>query len=406
MKLSNGDLVRVPAISIITRPILIRALNRCATWQGHNRYDQLVEIDPPGVIGDEILGMTGEWPFPPLRGVIATQTMRFDGSLLTKPGYDRDTGLVLFNPPPMEPIPEHPTKADALDALAVLNDLLTGFEFEDNVSRSGAISMLMTPVLRGMMPAAPIHFVTKPDAGSGGSYLQDLMSAIAIGERCPTISLTLHNDEENEKRLSAVALPGPAIIAIDNFTGTLMGNFFCQLIERPMPLVRLLGKSEMVAIPNNHCVVSNGINIAIGIDAVRRGVRIGLDPNVENPSERTFTRDPVAEVLADRGPAVRAALIIARAYRVAGMPGRLMPRPSFEVWSDNVRSPLVWLNWPDCDESLATARAADPHTGRLFAVIAAWAETLKVGQGYFTSELVAEASECIPHSADRTRPEL
>ena len=58
------------------------------------------------------------------------------------------------------------------------------------------------------MPVAPIHFITKPDAGTGGSYLQDLTSAIATGERCLTISLTLNNDEENEKRLSSATIPG------------------------------------------------------------------------------------------------------------------------------------------------------------------------------------------------------
>ena len=49
--------------------------------------------------------MIGEWPFPPLRGVISTQTMRHDGTLLTKPGYDHATGLVLFNPPKLPPMP-------------------------------------------------------------------------------------------------------------------------------------------------------------------------------------------------------------------------------------------------------------------------------------------------------------
>ena len=71
-------------------------------------------------------------------------------------------------------------------------------------SAGGALSMLMTPVLRGMMPAVPFHAINKPDANAGGSYLQDIMSVIATGEKCPTISLTQHNDEENEKRLSGV----------------------------------------------------------------------------------------------------------------------------------------------------------------------------------------------------------
>ena len=257
---------------------------------------------------------------------------------------------MLFNPPPMPAIPDQPTKQDALDALALLNDLLAEVDFaeDDNVSLSGAISMLMTPVLRGMMPVAPMHVVTKPAAGTGGSYMQDITAAIAIGERCPVLSLTLNNDEENEKRLSSAALTGQPIIAIDNFTGTLMGDFLCQLIERPMPQVRLLGKLRA---GDHHRTTTASSPTAttstIGADTVRRTVQISLDANVENPESRTFTRNPVAEVLADRGRYIAAILTIARAYRVAGLPGKLPPRLSFEDWSDNVRSALVWLGWPD-----------------------------------------------------------
>ena len=129
-----------------------------------------------------------------------------------------------------------------------------------------------------MMAVAPMHVITKPEAGTGGSYLQDMTSAIATGERCPVLSLTLKNDEENEKRLSSAALTAQPIIAIDNFTGTLMGDFLCQLIERPMPQVRLLGKSELATIINNHCVIANGNNVTIGADTVRRTSRYSSTP--------------------------------------------------------------------------------------------------------------------------------
>jgi putative DNA primase/helicase len=408
LKLSTGNDVHVPAVAIVTRSMLMRALSRCATWHAYNSEVELVRIDPPADLGDHILGMIGEWPFPPLRGVIATQTMRYDGTLLTQPGYDPATGLVLFNPPPMPAIPDQPTKQNALEALALLRDLLIEVEFAEdgNVSLSGAMSMLMTPVLRGMMNVAPMHVVTKPAAGTGGSYMQDITAAIATGERCPVLSLTLNNDEENEKRLSSAALTGQPIIAIDNMTGTLMGDFLCQLIERPMPQVRLLGRSELVTIANNHCVVSNGNNVTIGADAVRRTVQISLDANVENPESRTFSRDPVAEVLADRGRYVAAVLVIARAFRVAGMPAKLPPRLSFQDWSNNVRSPLAWLGWPDPDESIKAVRAADPISAKLHAVIAAWVSELKVGVGYHTSELVKLADEYRGDGSGRSRPSL
>jgi putative DNA primase/helicase len=270
--------------------------------------------------------------------------------------------------------------------------------------------MLMTPPLRGMMSVVPLHIVNKPAPGTGGSYMQDIMAAIAIGEPCPVISLTLNNDEENEKRLSSAALSGQPIIAIDNMVGTLLGQFLCQLVERPMPQVRLLGKSELITIPNNHTVVSNGNNVAIAADMVRRTLQISLDADEENPESRTFTRNPVAEVLADRGRYIAAILTIVRAYRVAGSPEKLPQRLSFGEWSDNVRSALVWLGWPDCDESISTVRAADPAGAQLHGVIAAWATDLTVSVVYRTSELIKEATEVVyagdGSGGQRKKPDL
>ena len=405
LKLSDGSDVLVPAVVLVTMPMLLRALGRSAHWRKFNSKREKVSIDPPAVVAEQILGMADEWPFPPLRGVIATQTMRYDGTLLTRPGYDPATGFVLFEPPPMPPIPDQPSKGDALEALALLNDLLSEFVFadDDNVSRSAAISMIMTLVLRGAMDVAPMHAITKPEAGTGGSYLQDLAAAIAIGKRCPVISLTA-NDEENEKRLAATALAQQPVVAIDNVSSLLMGDFLCQLIERPELQCRRLGGSELTNVVNSVSVLANGNNLTVGADAVRRVIQIALDANIENPETRTFARNPVAEVLADRGRYVGAVLTIARAYRVASMPDRQPPRPSFERWSDIVRSPLVWLGWPDPVLSVEQVRAEDPVRTRRAAVFSAWVSELLVGIGYQSGELVrlAEATE----NGERARPAL
>ena len=135
-------------------------------------------------------------------------------------------------------------------------------------------------------------------------------------------------------------------------------------------------------------------------------VQIELDADVENPESRTFARDPVAEVLADRGTHIAAILTIARAYRVAGMPGKLTPRLSFEEWSDNVRSALVWLGWPDPDESIKTVRAADPISAKLHGVIAAWAADLTVGKATTPANWSPKRASASPISADRIRPGL
>jgi putative DNA primase/helicase len=109
-----------------------------------------------------------------------------------------------------------------------------------------------------------------------------------------------------------------------------MGDFLCQLIERPLMQGRASGRSDLINVPNSAFMMANGNNLTIDVDAVRRVVQSALDADMEAPENRTFTRNPVAEVLADRGRYVGAVLTIARAYRVAGLPGQLPPRTSFE----------------------------------------------------------------------------
>ena len=159
--------------------------------------------------------MFDEWPFPPLLGVIGTPTLRPDGTLLVCAGYDQATGLVLVNPPPMPAIPDQPTKADAEVALKLLEALLEEFPFvydEDkeqtaahNPNRSVALSLLMTPIVRGIAPVVPAHPVSAPTAGTGKSYLADLASVLAVGDRCAVLAFS-PDPAETEKRLIGAAL--------------------------------------------------------------------------------------------------------------------------------------------------------------------------------------------------------
>jgi hypothetical protein len=403
-KASDGSTVIVPSVMALNNTLLGRVLGQVARWQKIKSTGEIIAIDPPNEVVEQIAVMTDEWPFPPLRGVIDTPTLRPDGSPLQSPGYDPATGYVLFSPPPMPTIPNRPDKADALDALALLNnDLLAEFPFTNNASLSVAMSMLMTPVLRAAMAVAPAHVVTAPEAGTGKSYLQDIASMIATGDRCAVMAMA-EKPEETEKRLIGAALMQFPIIAMDNVNGLLMGDFLCQVTERPVLQIRPLGTSNLLRIANTFTVFINGNNLVIGADAVRRCVQCALDANMEVPEERTFRSNPMALVLADRGKYIAACLTIARAYIGAGRPGRLPPRASYEGWSDVVRSPLVWLGWSDPVETVASIRTDDPIRQQRAAVFAAWAAELTLEIGYQTSELIVKAEAW--GQGERTYPEL
>lgn len=414
-KACDGAVINVPAVAPVPLSLLGRALGMAAEWQrlgGNDEADQNpikeaprpVRCDPPKEVVEQIAAMAGEWPFPPLAGIIGTQTMRPDGSLLTEPGYDLATGLYLAAPPPLPPVPDAPTLEDAQDALATLASLLAEFPFADAASESAGMSMLLTAVLRGALPpAVPMHVVQAPESGSGKSYLADIASVLATGERCAVVTVA-PEQKETESRLIGAALAGYPIIAIDNCNGVLTGDFLAQVTERPLLQIRPLGTSTIFRITNTFTVFANGNNIAVAADLVRRTVLVTLDADMEHPEERKFTGNPIAELQANRGKYIAAALTIARGYLAAGSPNRPVPTPSYERWSDLVRGSLIWLGWADPASSAAVLRAEDPVRAARKALFGAWSRELQVGIGYQTAELIRLASE---HNGDGwVRPDL
>ena len=231
---AHGRRSKVARLAIASADMLVDHLSRYADWTKFDgRMKRDVATDPPRQVALTILARDGEWRFPKLAGVITTPTLRPDGTILSAPGYDPQTQLLLLDPPPLPAIPNAPTKADAAAALDLLNRLLDEFPFVDQASRSVALSGLITPVVRGAMPVAPMHVTSAPIAGSGKSYIIDLAAAICIGQRAPVIAAG-RTEEETEKRLVAALFGGQPIISIDNVNGDLGGDFLCQMIERPI----------------------------------------------------------------------------------------------------------------------------------------------------------------------------
>ena len=216
-------------------------LGKHAVWQRYDgRTKRLVPTNPPTDIAATMLARVGDWTFPSIAGVISAPTMRPDGSLLLNAGYDEGTRLLLVEPPSMPAIPEQPTRDDAAGALRLLEELLTGFPFVDKVAMAVALSAIITPVVRGAFPVTPMHASRAPTAGSGKSYLWDIVAAIATGQLMPVMS-TGASEEETEKRLGAALMKGQPLISIDNINGELGGDALCQIIERPVVDIRILG---------------------------------------------------------------------------------------------------------------------------------------------------------------------
>jgi putative DNA primase/helicase len=352
-----------------------------------------VPTDPPPRVARSLL-QKNQWPFPRVTGVISAPTMRPDGTIIDRPGYDPATQL-WYAPDRhlrVPPISAQPTRADALAALAIFEDLLTGFPFVDDVDKAVAIAALLTPLLRAACDVAPMFLFLAHVAGSGKSYLTDLISTTAHGRKAPAISKAT-TEEELEKRLGALVLAGVSVISIDNCTTNLSGTTLCQVTERQLVSIRILGRSEMPECEYRGAVFANGNNITVEGDLTRRTVVSHLDAGVERPEQRKFAFDPIARVLTDRGAYVAAALTIARAYRASGERVDCDPIASYGRWSKAVREPLIWLGKEDPVRSMDDIREEDPVRAAARELYRLWKECLGLSKAYTAAEVIKAAEK-------------
>jgi putative DNA primase/helicase len=401
---SDGRKVVSPCLVRMDQPGILDCMSQAAYWVAWSSVKNDWEVkDPKEIYARVLLSRYGQWRFPVVAGVIATPTLRPDGSILSEPGYDRATQLYFIRDPglAMPDIPESPTKEDALAALALLEGLLVEFPLVSDVDRAVALSGLITPVVRAAMPVAPLHAFRAPTAGSGKSYLVDLACVIPTGQVCP-VSPANESREEAEKHLTGLLLAGFPVISLDNIDPKeqLGSGLLCQAVERPTIRLRGLGKSDIYHIQATVTAFSTGNNLTVVGDMNRRTIIANLDPGIERPELREFRSKPVDIVAADRGRYVAACLTISRAYLVAGKPGRLPPLASYEAWSDIVRSALVWLGCADPAGSIETTREEDPQLAWLGAVLAGWEQHLGT-QESFTTKQVLESARA---SDDKGRP--
>uniref|UniRef100_I2PZX8 Toprim domain-containing protein n=1 Tax=Desulfovibrio sp. U5L TaxID=596152 RepID=I2PZX8_9BACT len=364
----QGAVVILP----VEKPFLLMVLSRHGCFK---KYDGRAKawriIDPPRPAAEAIMSRSGRWPFPVLRGVVACPTLRADGSLMLAPGFDAASGFYLNHGLTIR-VPENPTKEEAQTALNTLADLLSGFAFVEPVDCAVALALILTAVARPSLNTVPLFSTTAPVRGSGKSTLLDIAAVISTGRRSAVLSATADRDEL-EKRLVGCLLSGDSLINLDNVNGILRSDLLCQATTAEAVKVRPLGSSDQSEVPNSALWACNGNNLSLAGDLSRRALLIRLDPGCERPEERVFAFDPVARAREHRAAYVTAALIVLRAYIVAGRPDMsLAPFGSFECWSGLVRSTLVWLGTADPCDSRGEILEDDPEVAMLRTLLAAW----------------------------------
>ncbi len=366
---------RETRVQEINNPALVRALAGAATWERFDaRAADWVRIDPPARTVAVLFDSTAYNHLAVLNGLTRQPYLRPDLSLMSTAGYDAATGLFGVFDAREFLVTDHLTREQAIDALSLLKNLLSEFNFASAVDQAAALSAILTAAIRPSLAHAPMFHVRAHMVGSGKSYLCELITAFATPQRgTPTVFPA--DDEECRKLLLAELLRAPAVIEFDNLTGDLIAHkSLCTALTSEHMSGRILGVSKTATVNTRVLILSSGNNVGPVQDMTRRCININLDPGCEVPAARSFTHpDLVKDVLRERGRYVTGALTIVRAWIDAGRPkASCKPMAGYGDWSDLCQQPLLWLGLSDPTESVFVAMADDPDRELLGRLLGAW----------------------------------
>jgi hypothetical protein len=421
----RGGLVAEP---LGVNGVVLEAHEVARPFERRTRGDALVEVDVtlPERAARLYLDMRGRWGLRPLDGIAAAPLLSADGSMRVADGYDPATRLWCERMPADVAVPEAPTEADALAALARLRRWSRTFAFADAETvmdpdlgvavvdlrappghdESAALAALLTAVCRPSLWLAPGVMVAAPSysgAGTGKGLLVRSWCLVAYGAH-PRAMTAGATPEEMEKRIAAALVGAEATLFLDNVNATaLRSDTLASCITERPAYVRPLGSSTTVPLNPSCFVAVTGNGLRPSEDLARRFVIVELDAKTEDPEARPFRSDHLRGTLSARADLLEAALTVWRWGRQTMLrPGK--PLGSFGDWCSWVRDPLLALGCRDPAERIVKAKANDPRRRAVVELFTAWADAH--GQAEVTAAGLAESVRAVVDPMGRGRQYL
>lgn len=387
----GGALTRVrldergrPIVEGMAADVVRHRLARVADTVRVNQDGERKPVFPPlEAVRD--LAAAGGWPgFPPLEAVVEIPTLRPDGSVHHKPGYDLQTRLLHVPAPGLEvpTIPTVPDGDDVAQAVKLIDEALCDFPFDTPSDRANAVAAMLTPIVRPAIDGqVPLVLIDAPEPGTGKGLLVNLVSVIATGRPASMRPLAAHDDEVR-KMITSTLAEGPTIVALDNIEDAIRSPSLASVLTSDEWADRILGRSETVKLPNRATWMATGNNLQVGGDLARRCYRIRLDARQARPYTRPSSSFRHPDLLhwahQRRGELIAALLTIARHWYAQGQPDvDVPPLGGFTPWARQAGSILAAAGITGFLENLSQFHAeADRDADEWEAFLTAWRNLL------------------------------
>jgi hypothetical protein len=311
--------------------------------------EEWAAVAPPAEHVNAMLGL-GAWnTLRPLDAIARAPFLREDGTVCDVAGYDPASRTLYVPGIEFSPVPDAPSREDAIAALARLREPFNEFPWKEAASESAFISHILAEAARLAMERCPMYFYDAPMAGTGKSTLQEMAARIVHGTE-PAMRPWVPDEDELRKSLYACLMAGDRSIWFDNVPdgikvrSAVLEAFLTSAVWKD----RKLGESVTTGIPNKTVLVASGNNLTPVAALARRSIVIRLDANTEHLRERVFRiANPRRYVMERRAQMLIDALSIIKAYLAAPPAKMPVTLPSFERWSQLAREPLIWLGMVD-----------------------------------------------------------
>lgn len=373
--------MREPEVHAMTPAMLRERLCGCAVW---SKFDERSNKDKPTTPPDHVINALldrKEWPnVRELRGIYTHPYLKPGGTLATQNGYDEETKSLLLSDLSLS-VPDKPTQQDAILAAKELLEVVRDFDFITESARSAWLALVLSLVARPAIDGSvPLFSFDASTIGSGKTLLVETASLIVRGHS-PHVVSAPESPDEWRKLIVTLLLGGESLLLIDNIReGRELGNPTLEAVLTTSNYQdRALGKNALLKLPSTAIWTATGNNLSMSADLARRALPCRLEPKVEDPEKRDDFAYPKLKqwVKAERPRLLRAALVMLRAWCVAGRPCVGSTWGSFEAWNDMIPAVLRWCGLTDPSQAHQDLTKDDPHKtalrGFLFAFRAAFA---------------------------------
>jgi hypothetical protein len=337
------------------------------------------DVYPPRDVARYVLSAT-RWALPALSGITTIPTFRPDGSVLDQRGYDPTTGLIYDPPAGFEvSVPNSPSEDDVRGALALVDEWIGQFPYQDQASLANTLALALSPTLREVISGpVPLAAIDKPSPGTGATLLVESLAVATSGAEPGALGVT-SDDDETRKQITAKLRTGERWLFLDNVNVELKTSALARALTATEWEDRILGVSKTARVPQRAVWVATGNNLALSLEIARRSYWIRMDAKLAKPWERPPSKfkhpDLKDWTRANRARILSALLTIGRNWFTQGnpVPTDTPVLGSFESWS---RTLAGVLHAAGVEGFLANAKQlyerATEDTGSWEAFLDAW----------------------------------